>query len=294
MVKVTDATADPVASALPGTPTGLTAEKYSGNPDRYLCVARWQFVSGRLRGAGIVRAPTPHYPGGIQAAPVQQDRYHCPLDRTDDPSILRYEVQWSSDGTTWKDASPHVGALNHYKYGYEWSGGFWYDESEAGYETTLDSGRINYRVRAVNSAGESDWSSVVGYPPVWSATLTVGSSTVAPTLFGWDGDSPSLLENDDLTDADFVYANETYELYTIAFDSDTGVLNVTFDDTNSGSISDAAVRNVMALHVDGTGFALGDASYTLLSSGRHVLTWENTGLTWSAGDTVQLEMRVTE
>ena len=93
---------------------------------------------------------------------------------------------------------------------------------------------------------------------------------------------------------DFVYENETYELFTIVFNSDTGRLSIFFDATNSGSISDAAVRSVMALHVDGTAFALGDATYSLLSSGTHSLTWQNAGLTWAAGDTVQLEMWVTE
>ena len=129
--------------------------------------------------------------------------------------------------------------------------------------------------------------------PVWKATMTVGSSTVSANLFGWDGDS-TLLENDDLTDADLVYANETYELSTIIFNSDIGGLTVTFDATNSGSISDAAVRRLMTLHVEGTAFALGNASYALLSSGRHVLNWQNARLTWAPGDTVQLEMRVSE
>ena len=79
VVEVTDATTDPVASAPPGTPTGLTAEKYSGNPDRYVWRGQVAIRQRQLRGTGPVYAPTPHYPGGIQAAPVQQDQYHCPL-----------------------------------------------------------------------------------------------------------------------------------------------------------------------------------------------------------------------
>ena len=127
---------------------------------------------------------------------------------------------------------------------------------------------------------------------VWSATMTVGSSTIAPSAFGWE--CPGSSGNDDLTDADFVYENETYEFVEICFNSGNGRLGMTFDATNSGSISDAAVRSVMALHVDGTAFALGDATYSLQSSGTHVLTWQNAGLTWAVGDTVQLEMWVTE
>ena len=121
--------------------------------------------------------------------------------------------------------------------------------------------------------------------------MTVGTGVISG-LVGWD--VGALFGGDALTDADFEYENETYELYTIGFNSDTGALNVTFDATNSGSIADAAVRGVMTLYVDGRALALGDATYQLTSNGRHALAWDNTGLTWSAGDTVQLEMGVSE
>ena len=88
---------------------------------------------------------------------------------------------------------------------------------------------------------------------VYSATMTVGSSTSASTLFGWDGDG-ILLGNDDLTDADFVYENETYEFTDFFFDIDTGRLSINFDATNNGSISDAVVRRLMTLYVDGKAF----------------------------------------
>ena len=130
---------------------------------------------------------------------------------------------------------------------------------------------------------------------VYSATMTVGSSSFNEFVFGWDRDAGFLgITGDALTDADFVYENETYEFLAIIFDAADGRLTISFDDTNSGSISDAAVRSVMALHVDGTAFALGDATYSLTSAGVHLLLLDNSGLTWSAGDTVQLEMRVTE
>ena len=132
---------------------------------------------------------------------------------------------------------------------------------------------------------------------VYSATMTVGSTTQNPIpLFAWDGDA-SLLENDALTDAYFVYANETYEFIRITTNATSGgVLYIAFDATNSGSMSDAAVRSVMTLYVDGTAFALGDADYSqpAIGSRSHSLTWRNIGFTWAASDTVELEIRVTE
>ena len=101
--------------------------------------------------------------------------------------------------------------------------------------------------------------SVKEVKPVWSATMTVGSNTFFVNSFGWDGGG-TFVEGDALTDVDFEYENETYELFGIILDTSADRLTVTFVATNSGSISDAAVRSVMALHVDGRAFALGDAS----------------------------------
>ena len=126
--------------------------------------------------------------------------------------------------------------------------------------------------------------------PVWSATMTVGSGILSG-LIGWD--DGVFFGSDALSDADFVYDHETYEIYEIDFTTFDGELLIIFDATNSGSISDAAVRSVMTLYADGAAFALGDATYALQASGRSDLTWLNTGLTWAVGDTVELEIRVT-
>ena len=128
---------------------------------------------------------------------------------------------------------------------------------------------------------------------VWSATMTVGSSAFNASAFGWNSDSAGFID-DALTDADFVYDHETYELFSISFNVDSGELTIIFDATNSGSISNEGVRSSMALHVDGTALFLGKAKYTLLVNGRTRLVWEDAGLNWSAGDTVQLEMGVSE
>ena len=122
--------------------------------------------------------------------------------------------------------------------------------------------------------------------------MTVGSSTFSSSRFGWDGDG-TFFGGDALSDADFVYDHETYEIDEINITTNTDQLTIIVDATNSGSISDAAVRNVMTLYADGAAFALEDATYSPQASGASYLTWSNTGLTWAAGDTVELEMRVT-
>ena len=116
--------------------------------------------------------------------------------------------------------------------------------------------------------------------------MTVGSGILSG-LVGWD--DGAFFGSDALSDADFVYDHETYEIYEINFTTFDGEPVIIFDATNSGSISDAAVRGVMTLYVDGAAFALGDANYDLAST----LTWSNPGLTWAAGDPVELEIRVT-
>ena len=127
----------------------------------------------------------------------------------------------------------------------------------------------------------------------WSATMTVGQSQFGATTFGWSKADPSYV-NDAITDSDFVFENETYEIAEIESSTSLDILSIYFDPTNNGNISNAAIRSRMVLFVDGRAFFLGDATYSLRSNDVHRLTWSNTGLTWTAGDTVELEMWATE
>ena len=208
---------------------------------------------------------------------------------------------WSNGGTMW------VTDLDDDKlYAYKLTPSANFGDRDPGKDIALDSD--NGSPRGIWSNGKSImWvtdafaDKIFAYrvPPsffekaVWSATMTVGSSAFSSFSFGWNSDSAGFID-DALTDADFVYDHETYELLAISFNTDSGELSIIFDATNSGSISNEGVRSSMALHVDGTALFLGKAKYTLLGNGRPRLVWEDAGLTWSAGDTVQLEMGVTE
>ena len=125
---------------------------------------------------------------------------------------------------------------------------------------------------------------------VYSATMTVGEGYIAGRkIIGWDGDLTTI-DGDALTDAAFVYKNETYNFSGI-LQSSSGLFAY-IDDASSGSIDDAAVRKVMTLYIDGSGFPLKDADYGTISNGDHRLKWAAPGFAWAAGDTVELELWV--
>ena len=114
---------------------------------------------------------------------------------------------------------------------------------------------------------------------VWSATLTVKqlSSTNLGCLDGNVGNGCSVADGG-LTDKDFTYLSSTFQVVQIGLIS--GGLDVTFD-----SIPTSLIDDRFSLFVDGARFRLVDASRT-----GNRLSWLNSGLSWSAGDSVQLKL----
>ena len=122
---------------------------------------------------------------------------------------------------------------------------------------------------------------------LWSACLTVGSLPVGGlTFLGWhDGGSYT---GSSLTDEDFDYGSDTYNLDTISLVG--GGLTITFDATGAGDLATQATRDKLTLHVGDTDtFNLGDGT---LNSAQTGVTWTSTGLTWTDGDTVALSISV--
>ena len=119
---------------------------------------------------------------------------------------------------------------------------------------------------------------------VWSATLTVGTRMVSGVSFyGWDdaGNYPGA----SLTDQDFTFGGDTYEIAQIYFRS--GRLLLQFPSTASGDIATQATRDKLELHVGSESFNLGAG--TLLSNQRTII-WSNPGLSWSAGQSVSVKI----
>ena len=123
---------------------------------------------------------------------------------------------------------------------------------------------------------------------LWSATMTVGSQTASGlTFLGWS--DSGTLTGSVLTDEDFDYGDHTYNLAQI--DLVGGSLSLFFNNTGAGDLATKATRDKLTLHVGGTTFNLGNGNLSNQSMG---VTWNNSGLTWAAGDTVALQITTTD
>ena len=119
---------------------------------------------------------------------------------------------------------------------------------------------------------------------VWTANLTVGTATLLGTpIYGWnDGGGYT---GASLTDEDFTFAGDTYDLEEIWVGG--GLLTLAFNTTNPGDIATQATRNKLTFHVGSDSFNLGTGS---LGSTQRTIVWSNVGLSWAASDSVCLAL----
>ncbi len=111
----------------------------------------------------------------------------------------------------------------------------------------------------------------------WSATLTVGSELIACT--NTDNQYPCNSTRV-LTDDDFTYDGVGYAFIEMTLVSGTFAFRLDKE-------IPADIRSGGQFHVDGMTFDFQDAS---ISSGNTKASWKNSGLSWSAGDRVQLRL----
>ena len=125
---------------------------------------------------------------------------------------------------------------------------------------------------------------------LWSDTLTVGSFTIAGlTYYGWDDSGQ--YTGASLSDQEFDYGEHAYNLESIGIIGTGGNLILKFDGTGAGDIATAATRDKLTFHVDNTPLKLADGT---LGSDNRSLSWASSGLTWSSGDTVALQITTTD
>ena len=184
-VRVAGPTAPPTASARPDAPVNVQVHTYY---DLQLQQCLGHGMDGRrLRGDSTVIEALPicYEDPEVREVTYNVRRIALHWDQPDDASILRYEVQWKIGTAGWEDAPTHPGAVPMFGWhSYKYINNMLINEfsaflpTVAGIRTIRDTapqpyfdgirsipntGPLAYRVRAVNSAGKSDWSDVVRY-----------------------------------------------------------------------------------------------------------------------------------
>ena len=184
-VQVAGPTAPPTASARPDAPVNVQVHTYY---DLQLQQCLGHGMDGRrLRGdSTVIEALDICYEDPeVRLVTYNVRRIALHWDQPDDASILRYEVQWKIGTAGWGDAPTHPGAVPMFGWhSYKYINNMLINEFSAflptvsgistirdtapqpyfdGIRSIPNTGPLAYRVRAVNSAGKSDWSDVVRY-----------------------------------------------------------------------------------------------------------------------------------
>ena len=119
-----------------------------------------------------------------------------------------------------------------------------------------------------------------GATQVWSATMTVGTRSV---FHGWN--DSGTYTGASLTDQDFTFGGDTYDLDEIQLGG--SLLYLRFDSANLGDIATQATRDKLTLHIGSQSFNLGAGTF---QPTRHDILWSDRGLTWAAGESVELKI----
>ena len=124
---------------------------------------------------------------------------------------------------------------------------------------------------------------------LWSATMTAGTASFNNQVFGWD--HLTNFTGDSLSGSNgFVYGEMRYDLGQLSVES--GTLRVAFAPLRAGDIATKATRDKLTFHAGGTAFKLSEGTYD--DSSTKAISWDNSGLTWAAGDMVALKMTTTD
>ncbi|MDC7219001.1 MAG: leucine-rich repeat protein [Spirochaetales bacterium] len=180
----------------------------------------------------------PAAPSDVAAASVEnltdEDTGTVGLSWTDNSSLeSSYEIQYSEDGVTWSDLDSA-------------------DEDSTAYAASSDRGSSpTYRVRAVNSTGNSDW--------VSSGTVDV------PYLVSFEETSGIILDNQEVLSGGLVTEPDFSDYCTVSQWYSDSDLSVEWD------LDSDAVTESMTLYGEGTWEPYGDFSYTI-SGGEVTIT----------------------
>ena len=171
----------------------------------------------------------------------------------------------------------------------------------------------HYRVKALNAAGIGKWSNGVNVEAVavtsgtrdsidfvpapeqeeprtarqtacdaiWCATLTVDEQTGS---FGWSS-GPEFAQAS-LSDVDFSFAGNEYQVDEITFRDSDNRLTLSFSTHTSGDIDSQNTRIRLAVDIEGAVLNLGEGTFNSLGK---TVTWTR-DVAWTDGQTIQLKI----
>ena len=233
-------------------------------------------------GAGAPR-PTADYSLGEYYTDATNGTALLNVDFNESSSALIFPVgDFSASGGVWQAEQAFSIAINEDAL----------DEDDETFDILLERRFSNSSISVVDASGNSCGSvctvtvtivdddgtpAVVDDDEVWSGTLTVRD--LGSGVHGCSNFVTSSLCSSRLSDDDFTHDGTNYPIVFI-FLRTNGQLEIDFDTDLT------TATQGLTLNVDGTAFAFEDASSKLASFRR----WNNTGLSWTAGNTVSLTL----
>ena len=118
---------------------------------------------------------------------------------------------------------------------------------------------------------------------LWSATLTAGDLG-SGAIFGCDQTVTGAECSTGLTDNSFTYAGADYQISALSVNPSSGLLVLTLDKTIPDSL------DKLVLHVNGQRFGSSIGEKATVVNTDDAREWSETGLSWSANDTVKLRL----
>ena len=125
---------------------------------------------------------------------------------------------------------------------------------------------------------------------IWSATLTTGASSTAPTMFGYafygSGATFGSLSANSISDL----GSNRSSSALFSNNASGGTLNFAASNVDPDPLEHTTFRERLTLHIGTTSFAGANATLSSTNALTNILTWSNSGLTWAANEMIAVRL----